>query len=147
MSARETVKRYFNKYCSLNPPFHNLEQDQKRLQETFGPTVLLRWNWLAKCCQVWDTDRTGLIYCVMNVDPPYSVAKVISALRTRIQRKGLLREMYENQMAEWDYENEQKIAAATEPTAEAFGMHAVGKVTTSGKGLRSTEKPKDFGAK
>ena len=97
-----------------------------------------------KCCQVWYDAPTGL-YCVMNIDAPYDVAKVESILRTRQRSARQLKEMYEDKMAEWDAESEKKMDDAVGPTADAFGMHAVGKVATSGKGLRSTEKPKDFG--
>jgi hypothetical protein len=72
------------------------------------------------------------LYCVMNVNPPYSIGKVIGILRER-QRSA--RQAYEQQMKEWDAEEEKKIDDTVGPCADAFAMHAKGKVTSSGKGL------------
>jgi len=111
---------------------HDLEADQKRLQETFFDTHLkLRYNHLKKYVQVWYDAPSGL-HCLLNIEGSYSIAWAIRKLRERQRTKKQLAEMYLAQLEAREKKTEDKINELAQETAEVVRKHAVGKVTVSG---------------
>lgn len=133
------IRRHFHRHTQLSPVCHDFEPDEKRLKsELYDDRLRLRWNVLIGKAQVWYDAPSGL-YCVMNVDAPYSVEKVIGILRRRQREKRRLAKEYKDLTEGQEKESDAKIADVSNHVADAFGDWAVGKVTTSGKGLARKE--------
>ena len=134
MKTREAVRRYFNKYTTLSPVFHDYAPDQKRLHTEFDDRTLLRWDCLTKTVQVWYDAPSGL-YCVFSIEPPCSIQKVIWLLKERQKSKRQALKAYQDFKEARERESDEKIAEVVKPTVDAIRSWSIGKLTTSGKGL------------
>lgn len=129
-----TIREYFWKSTSLRGAGVDFEPDEKRLQAEFDKRTLLRWNHQIGKAQVWYDAPSGL-YCVMTIEAPYSISKVIWILKHRQQDRRQMAQMYKEQSQAREKESEEKIDDTVGHTADALRSWSVGKVTASGKGL------------
>ena len=134
MVRKKSSRRYFWKHTSLRGAGIDFEPDEKRLQNEFDKRTLLRWNHQIGKAQVWYDAPSGL-YCVMSIEEPYSISKVIWLLKRREQNRRKARQMYQDHLAQRTKEDDEQIADIADHTADAVLSWSKGKVVTSGKGL------------
>ncbi len=125
---------YFRKHTSSCGAGCDFTSDEKRLQNEFDNRTLLRWNHQVQKAQVWYNAPSGL-YCVMSIDAPYSISKVIWLLKRRQQKSKEALKMYTDHLARRKKEDNEQIAGVAAHTADAVQSWSVGKLTTSGKQL------------
>lgn len=129
------MKQHLHQWTTLNPVImHNLEDDQKRLQETFGDDKLfLRYNYhpSLKCCQIW-YNAPSCPYIVLNMKGHYSFGWAIWELRRRQRNRRELLAMYNAQFEKNEAAFDEKNEALARETAQLYSDYKVGKVVTSG---------------
>lgn len=133
--VRPKSRRFFheNTCCHIGAG-RDLRPDEKRLQCEFDNKTLLRWNHRISKAQVWYDAPSGL-YCVMSIEAPYSLSKVLWLLKRREQNKRQALQMYEDHLAARQKEDDEQVADVAAHATDAVLSWSKGKVTTSGKGL------------
>ena len=111
---------------------HNLEKDQKRLQEALNDKrLLLRYNKILKFCQVWyDAPDSGL-YVVLNIPDKYNLEWAIWELKQRQKSRRELQDacLKISEQPEKDFARHNE--ELSRETAELYSDYKVGKVVTS----------------
>lgn len=132
--VRPKSRRFFHENTCYRGAGHDFEPDEKRLQNEFDRRTLLRFNHQIGKAQVWYDAPSGL-YCVMSIEAPYSISKVLWLLKRREQNKRQALQMYEDHLAARQKEDDEQVADVAAHAADAVKSWSVGKITTSGKGL------------
>ena len=120
------VRQYYNNY-TLSAKDMGYD-DEKRLQHEFDDErIRLRWNMLARQCEVWYMPSRSNPYCAYAIEGTYNICRAISHLLTAQRSK-------QEQLDQWlawekkrEDDTQEKIHDISCQIADAAMMDAVGR--------------------
>ena len=120
------VRQYYNNYTRPAKEFGY--DDEKRLQTKFDDKrIKLRWNLLARQCEVWYEPKRSNPYCAYAIEGTYNICRAISHLLTAQRSKQEQLDMW----LAWEQkrvdDTQEKIHDISCQIADAAMMDAVGR--------------------